>query len=172
MNKVKKILSVLLILVMVVICLLPVQQECISAKTKNKSKKTYDMKNFTKILPEEMGGNLAETLAKKLFPKNPEFYIPEDDYMYHIGNDAIGIGTSANNDGYMVEMYKPVKNFSIYGVKVGMTQKQAVKKLKAQGIKKKSGVYPTPDGLGDCYITMDIIKGKVKMVRYTCYIGK
>lgn len=131
-----------------------------------------DIKDYTEILPEDMGGKLAKTLAKKIYPEDPTFRMPEDDTLYYLGNDAIGVGASMNNDGYYVRMVKYVENFSIYGVQVGMTKKEAVKILKKQGVELDNGIYPTPGGLGDCYIELDIQKGKVKEVSYCCYLGK
>lgn len=136
----------------------------------------YDLRDYSDVLTEDLGGNLAETLANLLYPEDPYFSESDDGMMYVLGNYDMEVGASANNDGYMVWMYHPVEKFRIYGIEPGMTEADAETILAEQGItKSESGYYMVsePSGVfgGYKYINLSIEDGTVNQVNFMHYLG-
>lgn len=137
---------------------------------------SHDLKDYADILPEDLGGNLAETLAALLYPENPSFSESDDGMMYVLGDYDMEIGASGNNDGYMVWMYRPVEGFRIYGIEPGMTESDAEEELERQGILPEGGYYmiPEEEAVGSDsykYLTLVIEDGIVNQVRFAHYLG-
>lgn len=129
----------------------------------------YDLKEYSDVLPEDLGGNLSETLASLLYPNNPSFSYSDDEMMYMIGDGDIELGASVNNDGYMVIMLRPVEIFSIYGIELGITESDAEVILQDQGITKSdNGYYMITDRK---YIMLEVLDGYVNKVTFCNYLG-
>lgn len=131
-----------------------------------------DLKEYEDILPEDLGGNLAETLANALDPEHPVFEYNDEWMLYDVGNGAVKVGASANNDGYFVEVFGYVNNFTVYGLQVGMTEEEAEQILSEQGITANEDDYMKSYFITDnTYITLDVSGGIVDKITYACYLG-
>ncbi len=130
--------------------------------------KNIDLKDYSDILTEDLGGNLAETLAKLL---SSEAIYNEDDMLFHIEGDKLQVGASTIGDGYFVWLYEPIEGFKIYGIEPGMSIDEANNILNAQGITK--GEYDNYNIDDRKYITLDIEDdGTIKKVSFCNYLGK
>lgn len=124
---------------------------------------TYDLKDYSDTLPEEFGGNLSATLAALLYPDNPVFSYDDGWAAYTLGDGGMRIGASANNDGYLVWVLRDIDGFSVYGVKVGMTEEAAVAVLEKQGIVNSDGYYMITDRK---YLTLNITDGIISGITF------
>lgn len=137
---------------------------------------TSDLRDYANLLTEDLGGNLAGTLAALLYPENPTYTESDDGMMYVLGDYDMEVGASGNNDGCMVWMYRPVEGFRIYGVEPGMTEADAAAILEGQGILPENGYYMIPRTEpefpnGYKYITLITENGIVEEVRFAHYLG-
>lgn len=128
-----------------------------------------DLKDYPYILPEDLGGNLAETLANAIYPKNPAVGYDESGYFYVIGNGSIETGASMNNDGFFVFVYDYVDNFFVYGLQVGMTEELAVQILSEQGITGNETQEYVIDG--NAYISLDVTDGIIDRITYAFHFS-
>lgn len=137
---------------------------------------TYDLRDYADRLTEDLGGDLAGTLASLLYPENPGYTESDDGMMYVLGDYDMEVGASDNNDGCMVWLYRPIEGFRIYGIEPGMTESDAAAELERQGILPEGGYYMIPKTEGEFpngykYITLTTENGIVEEVRFWHYLG-
>ena len=128
---------------------------------------TYDLKEYSDILPEDLGGNLSATLASILYPDNPVFSYDEEWPAYTLGDGDMRIFASDNNDGYFVWVLRQIEGFSVYGVRVGMTEEVAAAVLEKQGILYSDGNYMITD---DKYLMFDSSDGIINGITFAHHI--
>lgn len=132
------------------------------------NKKDIDIKDYSDILTEDLGGNLAETLADLL---SSEVSYNEKDMLFHIEGDKLQVGASSIRDGYFVWLYSPINGFKIYGIEPGMTIDEANSILLSQGISK--GEYDNYYIDDRKYITLDVASdGILEKVSFWHYLGQ
>lgn len=132
-------------------------------------KPIIDLKDYPYTLPEDLGGNLAETLANAVYPDNPAIGYDDSGLFYAIGDGSISLGASVNNDGFFVFVHDYVENFSIYGLQVGMTEEQAVQILLEQGITgDEAQEYHIND---NAYIRLEVLDGIIDRITYALHFS-
>ena len=102
------------------------------------SNEAVDIKDYLDVWTVDFGGNLEQQLADKL---GSVVETSEMGDSYVICDGAIEFYGAADNTGYFVWEYKPVENFYIYGVSVGMDSDEAVNILKEQGMEEQTSDY-------------------------------
>lgn len=128
-----------------------------------------DIKNYTDLLPEEMGGNLAQTISDLLHPEKPEITWNNNTLAYVVEEGKLEIGNSMNNDGYFVWLFEHVEGFLIYGIEPTMTETEAIDVLKQQNILcDEHGNYKIDENM---YLRLEIKEGIVTEVVFSHYIG-
>ena len=120
-----------------------------------------DIKDYIDVWTSGYGGDLEQQLAEKL---GSQVEVSEMGDSYVICDDAIELLEVANNTGYVIFVTKPVENFYIYGVSLGMTEDEAIEILKDQGLKETDGAYTTD--IEKYYIEYNLTDGKISFLKY------
>ncbi len=100
------------------------------------AKDIIDIKDYADVWTSDYGGDLEQQLAEKLGSKVEVSKMGDSNV---ICDGAIEFYGSANNSGFFVWQSKPVDNFFIYGISIGMNEEEAISILKQQGMEPYAG---------------------------------
>lgn len=156
------------------------QQDIVAEQGTQEETAVVDIKDYPDVLPEDMGGNLAELLISLLHPGEERKSEYDDGWMMYIVEppEKLLTGASTNNDGYFVVLREPVERFRIYGIEPGMTEEEAESILLQQGLttdpsdgtgtdqQRKNYIITLSDGGEQKYITIFSEDGMVTEVKY------
>lgn len=131
-------------------------------------KAIIDLKDYSDLMPEDLGGNLAGVLLDLLHSDSKELIYDDDWMAYVIEPDKLLTGASTNNDGYLVRQFAPVEGFLIYGIEPGMTEEEAVSILEQQNIRYADYGYVIDE---EKYINLSVVNGVVTEVVFLHYLG-
>ncbi len=134
-----------------------------------KGSDVVDIKDYLDVWTVDFGGDLEQQLADKLGSKVETSEMGDS---YVICDGALEFYGAANNTGYFVWEYKPVENFYIYGISVGMDVDEAVKILKEQGLEEDSDYAAMYSTDFDQYrVEVEAGDGKVTKLTYVRSTG-
>ena len=148
------------------------QQDTVAEQGTQEETAVVDIKDYPDVLPEDMGGNLAELLISLLHPGEERKPEEDDGWMMYVVEppEKLLAGASVIYDGYSVKLREPVEGFRIYGIEPGMTEEEAESILLQQGLYTDPSEEIWLDGQCKDYFIMRSNEEK-KYVRIFCEDG-